>query len=84
MEFILEQVELCILKGDFNQATILSRKILVKTLQLAEYQDIKLQYYELLIKIGLNKNDYLNIAKHFLSIYEIEDIKRMKPNGNQF
>lgn len=76
MEFILEQVELCILKGDFSQATILSRKILVKTLQVAEYQDIKLQYYELLIKIGLNKNDYLNIAKYYLSIYEIEEIKK--------
>ncbi|CCH44575.1 26S proteasome regulatory subunit [Wickerhamomyces ciferrii] len=76
MEFILEQVELCILKGDFTQANILSRKILVKTLQSPDYQDIKLQYYQLLIKIGLNSNDYLNIAKHYLSIYEIEDIKK--------
>lgn len=75
MEFILEQVELCILKGDYVQATILSRKILVKTLQQDEYQDIKLQYYELLIKIGIHKDDYLNIAKYYLSIYEIKDIK---------
>ncbi|KAH3680946.1 hypothetical protein WICMUC_000089 [Wickerhamomyces mucosus] len=75
MEFILEQIELCILKGDFIQATILSRKILVKTLQEDQYQDIKLEYYQLLIKIGLNKNDYLNIAKYYLSIYEIKSIK---------
>lgn len=74
MEFILEQVELCILKGDFTQAEILSRKILVKTLQFEEYQDIKLKYYELLIKIGLNKNDYLTITRNFLSIYEIKDV----------
>lgn len=76
MEFILEQVELCILKGDFTQATILSRKILVKTLQEEQYQDIKLEYYQLLIKIGLNKNDYLNITRYYLSIYEIESIKQ--------
>lgn len=76
MEFILEQVELCILKGDFSQATILSRKILVKTLQVDKYQDIKYQYYQLLIKIGLHNHDYLNIAKYYLSIYEIEDIKK--------
>ncbi|KAH3683676.1 hypothetical protein WICPIJ_005360 [Wickerhamomyces pijperi] len=76
MEFILEQVELCILKGDFTQATILSRKILVKTLQEEQYQDIKLEYYQLLIKIGLNKNDYLNITRYYLSIYEIETIKQ--------
>ncbi|ONH68900.1 hypothetical protein BON22_1551 [Cyberlindnera fabianii] len=75
MEFILEQMELCILKGDFTQATILSRKILTKTLQQEEYQDIKLEYYQLLIKIGLSKNDYINIARYFLSIYEIETIK---------
>jgi 26S proteasome regulatory subunit N5 len=75
MEFILEQMELCILRGDFTQATILSRKILIKTLQQEEYQDIKLQYYQLLVKIGLSKNDYLNIARYFMSIYEIEAIK---------
>lgn len=75
MEFILEQMELCILRGDFTQATILSRKILIKTLQQAEYQDIKLQYYELLIKIGLHNHEYLNITRYYLSIYEIESIK---------
>lgn len=75
MDFILEQIELCILKGDYIQATILSRKILVKTLQQEEYQDIKLQYYELLIKIGIHKDDYLNIARYYLSIYEIKEIK---------
>lgn len=75
MEFILEQMELCILRGDFTQATILSRKILIKTLELEEYQDVKLEYYQLLIKIGLHNNEYLNITRYFMSIYEIESIK---------
>ncbi|CCF56399.1 hypothetical protein KAFR_0B01010 [Kazachstania africana CBS 2517] len=75
IEFILEQMELSILKGDYSQATVLSRKILKKTFQNEKYETYKLQYYELLIKIGLYKRNYLEIAQYYQDIYQTESIK---------
>ncbi|ODV59485.1 proteasome regulatory particle lid subunit RPN5 [Ascoidea rubescens DSM 1968] len=78
MEFILIQIDLSIKKGDFEQAKILARKILPKTLNLQKFHDIKLSYYQLMVKIGLHANDYANIVKYYLSIYEIDSIKSDK------
>ncbi|CAL9735750.1 26S proteasome regulatory subunit Rpn5p [Monosporozyma servazzii] len=75
IEFILEQMELSILKGDFGQATVLSRKILKKTFKNPKYELLKLEYYKLLIKIGLHKREYLEIAQFYQEIYNSECIK---------
>ncbi|CAL9730891.1 26S proteasome regulatory subunit Rpn5p [Monosporozyma unispora] len=75
IEFILEQMELSILKGDFAQATVLSRKILKKTFKNEKYESLKLDYYKLLIKIGLHKREYLEIAQYYQEIYNSECVK---------
>lgn len=75
IEFILEQMELCILKGDFQQATVFSRKILKKTFKNPKYESLKLDYYKLLIKIGLHKNHYLDIAQYYQEIYHTECVQ---------
>lgn len=75
IEFILEQMELSILKGDFAQATVLSRKILKKTFKNPKYELLKLEYYKLLIKIGLHKREYLEIAQFYQEIYNSECVK---------
>ncbi|QLL31639.1 hypothetical protein HG536_0B05030 [Torulaspora globosa] len=76
IEFILEQMELSILKGDYTQATVLSRKILKKTFKNVKYESLKLRYYELLIKIGLYKKDYLEVAQYFQEIYQTDSVKK--------
>ncbi|SCU92058.1 LADA_0F14004g1_1 [Lachancea dasiensis] len=75
IEFILEQMELSIVRGDFSQATILSRKILRRTLKNPKYETLKLEYFSLLIKIGLNKSDYLQVAQYYQEIYNTESIR---------
>ncbi|CDH17026.1 probable 26S proteasome regulatory subunit RPN5 [Zygosaccharomyces bailii ISA1307] len=75
IEFILEQIELSILKGDFSQATVFSRKILKKTFKNPKYEALKLQYYNLLIKIGLHKRDYLEVAQYFQEIYSTDSVR---------
>ncbi|CDO93264.1 unnamed protein product [Kluyveromyces dobzhanskii CBS 2104] len=75
IEFILEQMELSILKGDYSQATVLSRKILKKTFKNEKYQDLKLEYYNLLVKIGLHKKDYLEVAQYYQEIYNSDAVK---------
>ncbi|CCD22365.1 proteasome regulatory particle lid subunit RPN5 NDAI_0A02070 [Naumovozyma dairenensis CBS 421] len=76
IEFILEQMNLSILKGDYNQATVLSRKVLKKTFKNEKYEDLKLQYYKLLIKIGLYKRDYLDVAQYYQEIYLTNSVQK--------
>ncbi|CCK69496.1 proteasome regulatory particle lid subunit RPN5 KNAG_0C03920 [Huiozyma naganishii CBS 8797] len=75
IQFILEQMELSILTGDFAQATVLSRKILKKTFNAEKYEALKLEYYNLLIKIGLHKRDYLEVAQYYQEIYQTQSVK---------
>lgn len=75
IEFILEQMELSILIGDFAQATVFSRKILKKTLKNEKYSTLKIKYYNFLIKIGLSKDQYLDIAQYYQEIYFTKSVK---------
>ncbi|QHS72092.1 proteasome regulatory particle lid subunit RPN5 [Saccharomyces paradoxus] len=75
IQFILEQMELSILKGDYSQATVLSRKILKKTFKSPKYESLKLEYYNLLVKISLHKKEYLEVAQYLQEIYQTDAIK---------
>ncbi|CAI4037759.1 hypothetical protein SMKI_04G0920 [Saccharomyces mikatae IFO 1815] len=75
IQFILEQMELSILKGDYSQATVLSRKILKKTFKSPKYESLKLEYYNLLVKISLQKKEYLEVAQYLQEIYQTDVIK---------
>lgn len=81
-EFILEQVQLYIKKGDFTQAQILSRKIVPRYFNKEEVHDLKLRYYELLIKISLHNSQYLDVCQHYRAVYDtplvIEDETKWK------
>ncbi|VEU19441.1 DEKNAAC100033 [Brettanomyces naardenensis] len=73
IQFIEEQMTLSNLKGDYQFSEILSRKILVRTLE--SYADLKLRYYELMIGIATHADDYINVVKYNLSIYQIPKIQ---------
>ncbi|KAG4305818.1 hypothetical protein PORY_000728 [Pneumocystis oryctolagi] len=73
-DFILEQVRLCLAKSDYNLASIISRKISVKYFQEEEAEDLKLRYYELLIRIGLHEDNYLEVCKYYRAVYDISSI----------
>lgn len=71
--YILDQIELNNMKGDFQFSKLLSRKILVRTLD--KFADHKLRYYQLIIEIALFENDYENIVKYNMNIYNIPKIQ---------
>lgn len=71
VEFILEQMELTIRKGDFEQAKILSRKILERTLAGDDLVALKERFHELKVEIALHLSDYLEVAQQYLKIYGI-------------
>ncbi|KAK9365909.1 PCI domain-containing protein [Lipomyces kononenkoae] len=74
-EFILEQVQLCVARGDFSQATVLSRKISTKYFDNPDVQDLRLRFYELMIQISLHDDKYLDVCKHYRAVYDTPSVK---------
>ncbi|CAZ81681.1 unnamed protein product [Tuber melanosporum] len=81
-EFILEQVEFCIERGDFTQAGILSRKISTKYFAQKEVSDLKLKFYDQQIQLAKQEDKYLDVCKHYKAVYDtpsvVEDPHKLK------
>ncbi|KAG7760538.1 hypothetical protein KL946_001246 [Ogataea haglerorum] len=73
IEFILRQMTLSNKRGDYQMSKMLSRKILVRSLE--KFADQKLEYYRLMIDIALSEDDYINLVKYHLAIYDVPKIK---------
>jgi len=71
-EYILNQMRLVIAKKDFVRTQIISKKINPKLLDAEDFQDIKIQYNEFMIKYWLHEKQFLNVAKCYLAIYNTE------------
>ncbi|KAM7541705.1 hypothetical protein Aperf_G00000007326 [Anoplocephala perfoliata] len=69
VEFILEQMRLCLAKKDYTRTQILSRKISPKFFQVEGTEDLKLKYYRQMIEVDVQQDAYLSISKHFWEIY---------------
>ncbi|KAF6010850.1 hypothetical protein HII13_002963 [Brettanomyces bruxellensis] len=82
IQFIEDQMHLSNLKGDYQFSDILSRKILIRTLE--SYADLKLRYYQLMIEINTHANDYINVVKNNLAIYHIPKIEGDKKEALKY
>ena len=54
VEFILEQMRLCLAKQDLVRTQIISKKISTKFFNDPEQQDLKLKYYNLMVRLRIN------------------------------
>lgn len=75
VEFILEQMRLCLATRDFVRTQIISKKISIKFFDDEAVEDLKLKYYELMIMLDQNEGSYLKICKHFRAIFNTKKIK---------
>jgi len=83
-EFILAQVRLCLDCGDYIRASILSRKINKKVLQDSEVQDLKLTYYQLMIRYYSHESNFLEICHAYQAIYEIPSVKSKREQWEHY
>lgn len=74
LDFILEQIRLCLAKGDFVRAQIISRKVTNKALSKPEFQEMKVSYHLLMVKFHTHSKDYLNIARSHWAIYDTPSV----------
>ncbi|KAI9249957.1 PCI domain-containing protein [Helicostylum pulchrum] len=75
VDFILEQMRLCLAKSDYIRTQIISKKINIKFFQDKENEDLKLRFYNLMIQHALHEEQYLNVHKFYKQIYDSESIK---------
>uniref|UniRef100_A0A915KKU2 PCI domain-containing protein n=1 Tax=Romanomermis culicivorax TaxID=13658 RepID=A0A915KKU2_ROMCU len=71
VEILLEQIRLCLLRQDYIRAQIISKKISTRFFEdktNKENQLLKLKYYELMVKLDQNEENYLAISRHFLAV----------------
>jgi len=77
-EFLLEQMRLCLDSDDFIRGQIISRKINTKILLEQDFQDLKLKFYNLMIRYHLNSSNYLEVCRAYQSIYNTPKVQEDK------
>ncbi|VDO94031.1 unnamed protein product [Schistosoma margrebowiei] len=75
VEFMLEQMRLCLAKKDFIRTQIISNKISTKFFADAENEDLKLKFYNLMINLNAHDSLYLNISKNYWEIYNSKSVQ---------
>jgi 26S proteasome regulatory subunit N5 len=75
IDFILEQMRLVLDKKDYVRAMIISKKITPKSLLEKEHQDLKIRFYNLMIRYYTEKSDYLEICRSHQAIYNTPKVQ---------
>ncbi|KAK4056568.1 proteasome regulatory particle subunit [Microbotryomycetes sp. JL221] len=75
VDFILEQMRLLKLQGEWDKMGIVSKRINIKWLSDKENEDLKLRYYALMILWGLHGSKYLEVCKFYRAVYETPSIQ---------
>ncbi|WRT67748.1 uncharacterized protein IL334_004720 [Kwoniella shivajii] len=74
-EFILEQMRLESLRGNWVRVRVGSRKINRVYLKEKDSQDIKLRYYDLMVQLALQDDEYLEACSAYQEVWDTEEIK---------
>jgi len=74
-EYILNQMRLVILKKDYVRTQIISKKINPKLLETDDLQDLKIQYYQYMVKFHLHEKKFLDVSKDYLAIYNTPSVQ---------
>lgn len=75
VEFILEQMRLNLERGDMSRVNMLSRKINVKFFEDEAQQDLKLLYYDIMVKVGMHDGKYLDVCKYYREVLNTPSIR---------
>ncbi|XP_076333341.1 regulatory particle non-ATPase 5 [Tachypleus tridentatus] len=75
VELILEQMRLCLARKDYIRTQIISKKINTKFFEEEDTQDLKLNFYKLMIEVDQHEGSYLAICKHYKALYSTSSIQ---------
>ncbi|QQP38668.1 Proteasome (Prosome_ macropain) 26S subunit_ nonATPase_ 12 [Caligus rogercresseyi] len=89
VEFILEQMRLCLAVKDYIRTQIISKKISVRFFEdksSTEIQELKLKFYKYMIQLDQQDGTYLDICRHYRAISDtpvIQSSQEKNPYNNE-
>lgn len=75
VDFILEQMRLCLATGDHTRTTIISKKVAPKYFTSEDAQEHKVKYYQLLVKLGVAEGRFLDVCRYHTHLYNTKIVK---------
>ncbi|KAK0423158.1 hypothetical protein QR680_008004 [Steinernema hermaphroditum] len=81
IEYLLEQMRLSVARKDFIRASIIAKKISTRFFDAedkkndSEIQDLKLKYYDHMVKIGVHEEAFLDVCRYYRAMFETPKIK---------
>ncbi|KAL0491773.1 26S proteasome subunit Rpn5 [Acrasis kona] len=75
IDFILEQMRLVLDKKDYVRSVIISKKITPKSLVDTNHQDLKIRFYNLMLRYYNEKSDYLEMCRAHQAIYNTPKVQ---------
>lgn len=79
--FILEQIRVVLLKGDYYRTKIIANKISARVLSQEEYKDIAVRYHGLMMGYYIHEGDILRVAKGYLAIFNVLPVELEMDHG---
>mmetsp|Transcript_12710 Transcript_12710/g.22652 ORF Transcript_12710/g.22652 Transcript_12710/m.22652 type:complete len:457 (+) Transcript_12710:137-1507(+) len=76
VDFLLEQIRLCLAKKDYIRAFIITKKVKRNQLDEGDMEDLKIRFYELLIEYYTHEKDPLELARANIAIFRTEGIQK--------
>jgi len=74
-KYILNQMRLVLAKKDFVRTQIISKKLNPKLLDDEDFQELKLEYYEYMVRYYLHEKKYLDVAKSYQSMFNTKNVQ---------
>lgn len=75
VDFILEQMRLCLETGDHVRTAIISKKVTSKYFTGDDVQEQKAKYYQLLIDLGVAEGRHLDVCRYLTHLYNTQIIR---------
>lgn len=72
---ILEQMRLESLRGNWNKVRVGSRKINRVYLKEDDATDLKLRYYDLIVHLALQEDNYLEVCSAYQAVWDTDEVK---------
>jgi 26S proteasome regulatory subunit N5 len=74
LDFLLEQMRLCLARSDFVRTEIISKKVKPKHINDPLVQDLKLKYYDLMVTLHMHNDAYFAVCQAYEAVYNTESV----------
>lgn len=71
VDFVLEQMRLCLANKDFLKASIVSRRVGMRFFEDGKQHELESRYLHLMVKLDLHDRSYYKVCRHYLRLYEV-------------